>query len=92
MQMISQKWRLAALMVGLVTLPAFADGDDKAQKNESETIGIDVEIEGVTIINDKVYIDGVLIPKGRREVVSLKTGKVYRIDWGRDGNVAVTEK
>jgi hypothetical protein len=77
-------------MVGLTIQPAFAD--DKSQKNESETIGIDVEIEGVTIINEKVFIDGVLVPRGKREVVSRKTGKVYRIEWGRDGNVTVTEK
>lgn len=90
MQMIKRNWQLAALMVGLLMQPVFAD--EKSQKNESETIGIDVEIEGVTIINDKVYIDGVLVPRGRREVVSRKTGKIYRIEWGRDGNVTVTEK
>lgn len=90
MQMIKRNWQLAALMVGLLMQPVFAD--EQSQKNESETIGIDVEIEGVTIINDKVYIDGVLVPRGRREVVSRKTGKIYRIEWGRDGNVTVTEK
>ena len=90
MQMIKRKWQLFALMVGLTIQPAFAD--DKSQKNESETVGIDVEIEGVTIINEKVFIDGVLVPRGKREVVSRKTGKVYRIEWGRDGNVTVTEK
>lgn len=90
--MIKQKWQLAALMLSLVAVTVFAESDDKVQKTEIEAIGIDVEIEGITIINDKVYIDGVLVPNGRREVVSRKTGKVYRIDWGRDGNVSVTEK
>lgn len=59
---------------------------------DSDGISGDVEIEGVTIINGKVFIDGVRVPKGTREVKSVKTGKTYRIDWGKNDNVSVTEK
>lgn len=67
-------------------------GSDNDASNDSGGIAGDVQIEGITIINDKVYIDGVRVPKGTREVISKKTGRVYRIDWGKDGNITVTEK
>jgi len=67
-------------------------GSDNDASNDSGDIAGDVEIEGVAIINDKVFIDGVRVPKWKREVTSKKTGKTYRIDWGKDGNVAITEK
>lgn len=92
MQMMNRGiWFFAVLML---MQPAYAGNDEKngAQEKEHESIGVDVEIEGIAVINGRVYIDGVRIPEGRREVVSRKTGKVYRIDWGRDGNIAVTEK
>lgn len=67
-------------------------GSDNDTSDDSGGITGDVEIEGVAIINDKVYIDGVRVPKGKREVTSIKTGRTYRIDWGRNGNITVTEK
>lgn len=67
-------------------------GSGNDASNDSGTISGDVEIEGVAILNDKVYIDGVRVPKGVREVTSKKTGKTYRIVWGKDGNISVTEK
>lgn len=67
-------------------------GSDNDVSNESGVISGDVEIEGVAILNDKVYIDGVRAPRGVREVTSKKTGKSYRIVWGKDGNISVTEK
>jgi hypothetical protein len=67
-------------------------GSGNDASNDAGGIAADVEIEGVTIINDKVYIDGVRVPKGTHEVTSKKTGKTYRIVWGKDGNITVTEK
>jgi hypothetical protein len=67
-------------------------GSDNEVENVSGGIAEDVEIEGVAIINEKVYIDGVRIPSGTREVRSSKTGKHYRIVWGAQGNITVTEK
>lgn len=46
-------------------------------------------IEGVTIINGKLWIDGKEIPPGVKTYKSPKTGKVYKIE--RNGkNIAVT--
>ncbi len=46
-------------------------------------------IEGVTIINGKLWIDGKEIPPGVKRYKSPKTGAVYRIE--RDGkNVSVS--
>ncbi|MCX8087252.1 MAG: hypothetical protein N3C63_10195 [Rhodocyclaceae bacterium] len=46
-------------------------------------------IEGVTIINGKLWIDGKEIPPGVKTYKSPKTGKIYKIE--RQGkNVSVT--
>ncbi|WP_126443835.1 hypothetical protein [Sulfuricystis multivorans] len=46
-------------------------------------------IEGVTIINGKLWIDGKEIPPGVKTYKSPKTGKIYKIE--RNGkNIAVT--
>lgn len=46
-------------------------------------------IEGVTIINGKLWIDGKEIPPGVKTYKSPKTGKVYKIE--RNGkNISVT--
>lgn len=60
--------------------------------NEAGVIDEDAEIEGVTIINGSVSIDGVRVPHGVRKFRSVKTGRSYRIDWGKDGNVSVIEQ
>lgn len=60
--------------------------------NVAGEVAEDAEIEGILIINGTVNIDGVKIPKGQRKFHSPKTGKNYRIDWGRDDNVSVTEE
>lgn len=46
-------------------------------------------IEGVTIINGKLWIDGKEIPPGVKSYKSPKTGKLYRIE-RQGGNVSVT--
>lgn len=47
-------------------------------------ISPDANIEGVTIINGKLWIDGKEIPPGVKRHQSAKTGKIYRIE--RNGN------
>lgn len=58
----------------------------------SERIGPDVQIDGVTIINDEVFIDGEKIPKGKTVYTSKRSKKTYLIQWGKNGNVSVSEK
>ena len=58
----------------------------------SDAIGPDVQIEGVAVINGEVFIDGARVPKGKTSFTAKKTGKSYRIQWGKDGNVSVSEK
>ena len=61
--------------------------------NEKGVIGPEADVEGVTIINDDVYIDGSKIARGVTEYVSKRTKTVYSIRWGKKGEgVTVTEK
>jgi hypothetical protein len=48
-----------------------------------------VNIEGVTIINGKLWIDGKEVPPGVKRYKSPKTGKIYNIE-RRGSNVSVT--
>jgi hypothetical protein len=52
----------------------------------------DVQMEGVAIINEKVFIDGDEVPRGKTAYISKKNKKTYHIQWGKDGNVSVSEK
>ncbi len=52
----------------------------------------DVTVDGVAVINGEVFVDGEKTPRGKKTVVSKKTGKIYRIDWGKNGNVSVSEQ
>lgn len=58
----------------------------------SGSIGSDVQMEGVAVINGEVFIDGEKIPKGKSVYTSKKTKKTYLIHWGKNGNVSVSEK
>lgn len=58
----------------------------------SERVASDVDMVGVAVINGEVYIDGDRVPTGTRSYKGRKSGKSYRIEWGRDGNVSVAEK
>lgn len=60
--------------------------------NTAGAIEGDVEMEGVAVINGEVFIDGQKVPRGKTSHKGVKSGKVYQIKWGRDGNVAVQEK
>ena len=55
-------------------------------------VAADVQMEGVAVINGDVFIDGEQVPKGKTLYTAKKTGKSYRIQWGQDGNVSVSEK
>ncbi|SBT03356.1 conserved exported hypothetical protein [Candidatus Accumulibacter aalborgensis] len=70
-----------------------ASGSGNTAVNETGVISPDAEIEGVTTINDNVWIDGVKIARGVTEYFSKKTRKAYTIRWGKKGEGAtVTEK
>jgi hypothetical protein len=70
--------------------------DAMKQKNSAENVaGViegDVEMEGVAIINDRVFIDGESISKGTTVHVGKKSGLKYRINWGKGGNVSVAQE
>lgn len=55
-------------------------------------VASDVEMEGVAVINGDVFVDGNRVPKGKTLYTSKKSGKTYRIEWGKNGNVSVSEK
>lgn len=59
--------------------------------NTAGSIAADVQMEGVAVINDDVFIDGEKIPRGKTKHTSKKSGKSYRIEWGKNGNVSVEE-
>lgn len=56
------------------------------------TVEEDVDMTGVAVINGDVFVDGEKVPRGKKVVKSKKTGTVYHIQWGRDGNVSVTSQ
>lgn len=56
------------------------------------SVASDVEMEGIAVINGEVFIDGAKVARGKTLYTSKKSGKTYRIDWGKDGNVSVSEK
>lgn len=70
--------------------------DAMKQKNTADNVaGViegDVEMEGVAIINERVFIDGESIPKGKTLHVGKKSGFKYRIHWGKGDNVTVTQE
>lgn len=66
-------------------------GPDSTASNSAGSIDADVEMEGVAVINDDVFIDGEKIQRGKSRHTSKKTGKSYRIQWGKNGNVSVEQ-
>lgn len=54
-------------------------------------IGEDVDVQGVTVINGKVWIDGQEVPAGATRYKS-KTGTTYRIERKKSGSVSVTSE
>lgn len=67
-------------------------GNGSSVNVNSGTAAADVQMEGVTIINGDVFIDGEKVAKGKTSYTAKKTGKSYRIEWGKNGNVSVAEQ
>lgn len=70
---------------------AVSVGPGSTASNSAGIVEDDVEMEGVAIINDDVFIDGEKIQRGKTRHTSKKTGKSYRIKWGKNGNVSVEQ-
>ena len=51
----------------------------------------DIQIEGVTTINERVYIDGDEIKPGTSRVTARKSKKKYLLTWGKNGNISIKE-
>ena len=72
-----------------------ADISENANNQVSSDSGVvdaDVEMTGYAVINGEVWIDGIKVNKPQSVYVSKKNGKTYRIRWGKNGNVSVTEE
>lgn len=67
-------------------------GGSSVAVNAAGSIEPGADIEGVSVINGEVFIDGEKVPKGKSTHKGRKSGKVYRIEWGADGNVAIQQK
>ncbi|MFA7269105.1 MAG: hypothetical protein WC073_07165 [Sterolibacterium sp.] len=67
-------------------------GNGSSVNVNSGVVAPDVQMEGVAVINGDVFIDGEQVPKGKTSYTAKKTGKSYRIQWGKNGNVSVSEK
>jgi hypothetical protein len=50
------------------------------------------DVEGVSVINGEVTIDGEKVPKGKTRHTGKRSGTKYVIKWGRDGNVAISQE
>ncbi|HRK38698.1 MAG TPA: hypothetical protein PK347_09930 [Burkholderiaceae bacterium] len=70
------------LLTTLIT-SCFASG-------ETETVE-PVQIQGITIINNKLWIDGVEVKKGTKVYTSQKSKTKYQINWDDNGNIAVKQ-
>jgi hypothetical protein len=55
-------------------------GSDNQVGSSVGSIAPDANIEGVTIINGKLWIDGYEVPPSVKTYKSPKTGKTYKID------------
>lgn len=66
--------------------------DVNVDTGSSGSVAPDVEMEGVAVINGDVFVDGTKVPKGKTLYTSKKSGKTYHINWGKNGNVSVSEK
>jgi hypothetical protein len=67
-------------------------GGKNAVGNKAGYIDEDADIEGVTVINGEVAIDGEKVPKGKTRHTGKKSGIKYVIKWGKDGNVAISQE
>lgn len=70
---------------------AVSIGSGNTVNNSSGSIDTGVQMEGVAVINDDVFIDGEKIAREKTRHTSKKTGKSYRIQRGKNGNVSVEQ-
>lgn len=70
---------------------AVSVGPGSSASNSSGSIDSNVQMEGVAVINDDVFIDGEKVPRGKTRYTSKKTGKSHRIEWGKNGNISVEQ-
>lgn len=54
-------------------------------------IGEGVEMQGVTVINGRVYVDGKEVPPNVSRYKSPRTGEVYLVHRGKEGVSVTTE-
>lgn len=67
-------------------------GGGNSVRVQSEHVDSDVEMEGVAVINDEVFIDGEKVPRNKTSYKSKRSGKTYLIRRSEGGNVSVSEK
>lgn len=92
-------------LLALITNCALATGisvkshgyDVNIQSNNSNTqssdeFESDTQLIGVTIINEKLFIDGERVPKNKLIHKSKITKKKYVIKWGPNDNISVKEQ
>lgn len=96
---LASLWVMAQISIDIPGISVHTGAGSKTSSsgntvaNEKGVIGPDADIEGVTIINDELYIDGVKIARGTTEYKAKKSKKTYSIRWGKKGEgVTVTEK
>lgn len=85
-------WGQVAVEVSGEGVKVQAGGKRNVVANRTGAVDSDVQMEGVATINGAVFIDGEEVPRGKTMFTGKKSGRVYLIKWGRDGNVAVQEK
>lgn len=67
-------------------------GGSSVAANTAGFIDPEADMDGVAVINGEVFIDGEKLPKGKTSHKGRKSGKIYQIKWGPDGNVAIQQK
>lgn len=77
---------------GVHIRPSGGGTEVKVEAGGSGGVASGVEMEGVAVINGEVFVDGAKAPKGKTQYTSKKSGKTYLINWGKNGNVSVSEK
>lgn len=65
---------------------------DNSKSQSADEFEPDTQLIGVTIINEKLFIDGERIPKNKLTHKSKITKKTYVIKWGPNDNISVKEQ
>lgn len=90
---LGASWAWAGVSVNVPGAQVQVQGSSvNIANNESGTIDPGAQIEGVTIINGQVFIDGEKVPNKTGTYTSRKTKKTYKVVRDPQGNVSVSEK